>query len=199
MAETSDPIALAEQVASIARGLGIETALIGAYALAVHHYVRGSSDIDLASDVLLDDLRRLRRAIEEQGLHSELRSPDADDDLGGVLVVWTRVDEDGDPLEPLDVVNFRNPYRPRSTPATAAIREAVAIPEHPSLRCPRLADLIALKLDAGGRQDVADVVQLLVHNPDADLAAIRQTCVIYGFGQIEELIAEASELQRRAR
>jgi hypothetical protein len=199
MGETSDPIELAERVASIARGLGIETALIGAYALAVHRYVRGSSDIDLASDVQLDDLRRLRDVVNSQGLHSELRSPDAHDDLGGVLVIWTQVDEDGDPLEPLDVVNFRNPYRPRSTPATTAIRDAVAIPDHPSLRCPQLADLIALKLDAGARHDLADVVQLLVHNPDADLAAIRETCARYGFTQIEELIAEAAELRQRSR
>lgn len=197
MTEPTTPIELAERVATIARDLGIESALIGAYALAAHHFVRGSSDIDLATMVQLHDLRRLQRAVEEIGLQARLSSPDEQDDLGGVLQIWNRVDEDGDPIEPLDVVNFLNPYRPRPTPASDAIRNAVSLPDNPSLRCPRLADLVALKLDAGGLRDRADVVELLVVNRDADLDEVRTTCAKYGL-DIEPLIAQADAMRARA-
>lgn len=197
MTESTTPIELAERVATIARGLGIESALIGAYALAAHHFVRGSSDIDLGTMVQLQDLWRLKRAVEEVGLQARLSTPDEQDDLGGVLQIWNRVDEDGDPIEPLDVVNFLNPYRPRRTPASDAIRNAESLPDNPSLRCPRLADLVALKLDAGGPRDRADVVDLLVVNTDADLDEIRTTCAKYGL-EVEPLIAQADAMRARA-
>ena len=40
---------LAERVAEAARELGIETALIGAMAMAVHKYLRGTADVDLGT------------------------------------------------------------------------------------------------------------------------------------------------------
>lgn len=194
-----EPIELAERIAQLARELGIQTALIGAHALAVHRHVRASNDIDLATVVQLHDLKRLRAAVEALGLNALLTTPDEQDALGGVLKIWDRVDEDGDPLEPLDIVNFYNPYRPRRSPASDAIHGALPVPDHPELRCPKLADLIAMKLDAGGRHDLADVVQLLVHNPEADLDEIRKISATYGFEVIDQLIAEAEVLRSRSK
>src|SRR5512146_2952243 len=102
MAETtrSPAVELAERVARLARELGIETALIGAAALAVHHYVRASADLDLATYVDLGALRSLQSRLESEQLHTDLRVPDEQDVLGGVLEIWNRVDDQGEPVEP---------------------------------------------------------------------------------------------------
>jgi hypothetical protein len=186
-----NPVELAERVATFALSLRIETTLIGAYAMAVHNYVRATLDIDLASAVDLPALQLLKDAVIEAGLHAHLFLPDADDSLGGKLVVWTQVDEAGEPLEPVEVVNFLNPFRPRRTPAPAAIRSSSPLEGKPALRYPTLEHLIALKLDAGGPRDHADVIDLLRENPDADLEQIRATCQDYGLDAIDALIANA--------
>jgi len=106
--------------------------------------------------------------------------------------VWESEDDDGDPIDYVEVVNFTNPHRPRFTPATNAIRNAVPIDDRSPIRAVRLPDLIALKLDTGARRDQADVVELLVRNPDADLDEIRATCAPFGHADmLETLIAEA--------
>jgi hypothetical protein len=191
MASLADKgLQLTEQIAGIARELGIDTALIGAAALAMHHYVRASEDIDLAAYTDLSKLRELQQRLEAMQLHTELRTPDEQDDLGGVLEVWQDTDEDGDPIDSIEIVNFANPWRPgRRTPARDAVANAQPIDASSPLRCVQLADLIALKLDAGGPRDKADVIDVLARNPDADLDAIRAVCARYGFEQtLEELI-----------
>ena len=192
MTDPKTPVDLAEEIATLARGLGIETALIGAYALAAHHYVRATSDLDLGAVTSLPDLQRLKDALEERGYRAKLNYPDEQDPLGGVLAIWVREDEAGDPIEPVEIVNFLNPYRPRVSPASEAIRHAIPLREKPALRYVRLVDLIAMKLDAGGPADVVDVVRLLEKNPTADREEIRATCLRYGFHIIDTLIAEAS-------
>lgn len=94
MDELTAAVDLAERVARIARGLNIETVLIGAYALAVHNVVRGTGDIDLASAVSVQDLYLLRRATEDAGYRTLWSSPEDGDPLGGVLRIWEREDED---------------------------------------------------------------------------------------------------------
>ena len=190
--DPQNPVDLAEIVATQARSLGVETALIGAYALAAHHYVRATEDLDLAAFVQLPQLEALKQLLETEGLRARLNYPDEQDPIGGVLSVWTREDEDGVPIEPVEIVNFRNPHLPRVSPAIVAIRDAIPLNEKPALRYVRLHDLIAMKLDAGGPGDIADVRQLLSKNPDADREEIRSTCKRYGFDVIDELIAEAA-------
>jgi hypothetical protein len=193
MAESN--LELAERVAGLARELGIETALIGAAAMAVHRYIRATRDLDLGSHVHPSQLRKLQRRVEELQLHTELRMPDEDDPVGGVLVIWRTVDDEGQPTDTIELVNFSNPHQPgQLTPGADAVRNAVAIDETSSLRCVQLADLIALKLYAGSFRDKADVIDLLKYNPDADLEAIRTVCKRFGFdATLEELIAAARE------
>lgn len=190
------PVELGERIAQLARSLNIDTIVIGAYAMAIHRYVRGTLDFDLGSNVDIKELVRLQRAVEESGLSATLNRPDAEDDLGGKLIVWTEVDEDGDPLEPVEVVNFLNPHRPRRNPAARAIKNAIVLQENPAFAYPTLADLIALKLDAGGWKDLADVVELLRQNPDADLEGIRATAKDFGFDRIDQLIDDARSGRR---
>ena len=173
MLDPARSLALAEQVASTARRLGIETALIGAAALAVHRYTRGTEDIDLAANVNPDaQLAALDRELAAAGLRTVLRLPDDDDPLGGVLSVSAGDDPDDQTGGMVEVVNFLNPARNASTPAGAAIARAEAIPGSP-LRCVSIADLVALKLYAGGLSDHADIIELVARNPDTDLSAVR--------------------------
>jgi hypothetical protein len=183
---------LAEHIAVVARSLGIETALIGAGALAVHQYVRATKDIDLASCVHpFQDLPRLEEALRAEGYGVRLTDPDDEDSLGGVLRVWTQVDEDDDPIEPIELVNFNNPLRPRRNPAAEAITTAIPLDERPALRCVSLPLLIALKLDAGGPKDILDVIELLQKNPTADREEIRDRCKKYKLDVIDKVIANA--------
>jgi hypothetical protein len=200
MAEPPAPesFLLAERVAATAAELEIECAVIGALALAAHNYVRATNDVDLAISVdLYPDLRMLSEKLREMGLLVELRTPDEDDPLGGMVRVWEREDEDGAALDPVEVVNFRNPYKRRVTPAAEAIRTAVRLDPNSSLRYVGLADLVALKLDAGSTRDRGDIVELLVRNPDADIEQIRAHVRRYrGLDVLEELIREAEAAHR---
>lgn len=194
----ADPtLELLERVADTASSLGIETAVIGAVAMAAHNYVRATADADLGTYIdPYTDLGRLRDALAASGLRVELRTPDDEDPLGGVLRVWEHEDEDGEPVDFVDVVNFKNPHRPEHhTPGSEAIRAAVPVEGRPSLRFVGLAHLIALKLFTGGMRDKADVVELLRHNPDADMHAIDE--VVRGFGLDAELQSLSGELERR--
>jgi len=188
-----EALQLTERVAELARELGIETALIGAAALAIHNYVRASEDIDLASHTELSKLRELQQRLESMQLQTELRTPDEEDPLGGVLEVWQRTDEEGDPIDSIEIVNFANPWRPgQQTPARDVLANAKPVAPDSPLRCAQLPDLIALKLYAGSARDKADIIDLLVRNPDADLGLIRAVCKRYGYEQaLEDLIAAA--------
>jgi hypothetical protein len=125
-----DPVAtlaLAERVAANAREVGFETALIGAAALAVHRFARGTEDIDLAVAVNPQtQLVALERRLLASGLRTRLRLPDDDDPLGGVLTVWATQDSAGEPEDLVEVVNFLNPgesFRPlRRQPSHARSR-----------------------------------------------------------------------------
>jgi hypothetical protein len=189
-------LALAERVAAAARQQGIATALIGATALAVHRYTRGTEGIDLATAVdPATQLSALERTLAETGLHTQLRLPDDNDPLGGVLAVWERVDERGAPVDTVEIVNFLNPGSARANPARNAIARAEEVPGT-TLRCVILADLVALKLYAGGSSDLADIVQLIARNADVDLEAIRAIASAYDTrGRLDELIAEAEQLR----
>lgn len=185
---------LAETIAIASEELGIKTAIIGAMALAAHNYVRGTADVDLATSVDPGrDLGRLQRKLESMGLRTKLNMPDADDALGGLLRVWENADEEGDPVDPVDVVNFHNPHRRTLNPGNDAINEAVQLEKTSHLRYARLPELVALKLYAGSRRDQADVVELLARNPDADIDQIRSVCRRFGFADVFEQLLEESK------
>jgi hypothetical protein len=189
-------LALAERVTRAARTLGIDTALIGAAALAVHRYTRGTEDIDLATAVDPGtQLAALAQNLAETGLRTQLRLPDDDDPLAGVLVVWELEDEDGELVDMVEVINFFDPTRILPNPARAAIARAVEVPGT-VLRCVTIPDLIALKLYAGGSGDLADIVQLLARNADVDLDAVCSIARPYDeHNRLDALVAEAAQIR----
>lgn len=194
MLDPAKTLALAERVAQAAEALGVRTALIGAAALAVHGYTRGTDDIDLAVAVPPETaLRELADELSAAGLRTELRLPDEDDPLGGVLTIWSADDEAQ--TDVVEVVNFLNLAHPKVNPAVAAIGRSVAL-QGLRLRCVTLPDLVALKLYAGSRGDLADIVNVLAHNPDADLDAIRAAAGEFDRqGALGDLMKEAKVLR----
>jgi hypothetical protein len=197
MLDPARSIALAERVADIARRLGFESALIGAGALAVHRYTRGTEGIDLAVD--LDpglQLAGLAQALPDNGLRATLRPPDDDDPLGGVITIHPALDDPGGPDDRVEVVNFRNPGNPVRNPGPGALARTRPLPES-ALRCVTVEVLVALKLYAGGLADHADIVELLARNPDVDPAQLRAIASPFDAkGILEGLVEQAA--QRRA-
>lgn len=194
-----DPVAtfaLAERVAEEASKLGVDSALIGAAALAIHGYARSTADIDLA--VAVDPhavMVTLQRMLDADGLHTELSLPDEVDALGGVLAVRIPSAEKDVPPVVVEVVNFNNPAQFAPTPAAAAIARAQRLPGS-SLRCVTLEDLVALKLYAGSRSDLGDIEKVLANNAGADLDAVRRVAAPFDSrGELEDLIASARAMR----
>ena len=183
----SRTLQVAEQAREILERLGIESAVIGAMALAVHRYVRATRDFDLATcaDPFVK-LVEFQRALEEAGLRAELRQPDADDPLGGVVEIT------GEGFKPIQIVNFLNPLAPRALAlGSEAIRESrPGLIEQSPMRVVTLPYLIALKLYGGGPKNKNDVIELLERNQPIDLSPVREVCARHGLGQeLESLIA----------
>jgi hypothetical protein len=184
-------IEVAERVTEILRQHEVEAAVIGAAALAVHLYPRYTEDFDLAINTEpFPKLRRVEEALAKEGFEARFEAPDPEDALGGVLRVM------GDDFEPIEVVNFYNPW-PESRDASVLAREALReariqlSPESP-LRVVSLPYLIALKLYAGGWKSKGDVVELLERNRDRmDVAELRDVCNRHGLGPaLEPLLQE---------
>ncbi len=200
MLDPAVSLALAEQVALAARKLGFDSALIGAAALAVYRYTRGTEDIDLAVSIEpWSQLRALEQALVSAGRHTLARMPGDDDPLGGGLGGWGSEGEGGEAEDVVEVVNFHNPARRVASPGAAAIARAEYLPGSP-LRCVKIEDLVALKLYAGGLSDLADIVQLLARNPETNLEAVRVTALPFDAeNRLETLIAQAAKLRSRYR
>ena len=180
----SDPVAnlrAAERVAALLDQHGVPSVVIGAVALAAYHYVRYTEDIDLGVDADLPGMRKLAVALREEGFTVELREPDGDDPLGGVIDV-------SGPFGLVQVVSFAGRL-------PAAIRDALAgddvrVSPRSKLRLVPLPQLVALKLYAGGTKSRADIVELLRRNPEADLSPIRAACRRYRLRGLEAILRE---------
>ena len=155
--------------------------IIGAVALAAYQYVHYTEDLDLGIEVELPAMRALVTALQGEGFTTELREPDGDAPLTGVIDVTG-------PFGLIQIVNFGNCF-------PAAIRDALAhgdalVTPGGNLRIILLPQLIALKLYAGGSKAKSDILKLLCRNPDADLGCIRQTCKRYRLRGLGALLRE---------
>jgi predicted nucleotidyltransferase len=147
-------------VTEILRSRGIPFALIGAAAMAVHGISRSTSDLDLFTLAPECLEASTWAALAQSGIDARLRRGDIDDPLAGVA----RFTAAGD--DPVDVIVGKSRWqvgildRSRETTVEGS-RVPVAGP----------ADLIALKLYAGGPQDAWDIDQLLGASDGPALAA----------------------------
>jgi hypothetical protein len=130
--------------------MGARHALIGAHAMAARGYPRFTVDID----ILTVDARVLDRPtwteLEGTGAVVECRRGDPDDPLGGVVRIQTADVPDVDIV--LGKWKWEADVIDRAEPM--ALGDV-------SVRVPRLADLILLKLAAGGSLDLHDAAVLL--------------------------------------
>ncbi|MGA0844964.1 MAG: hypothetical protein ACO3RV_00355 [Luteolibacter sp.] len=175
----------AERIAALLLAEGLPAVVIGAAALAAHRYVRSTRDIDLGVDADIGMMRRLVEVLGAAGYDAEFHEPDVDDPLGGVI------DVSGD-FGLIQVVNFGNRF-----PAVirdALVGEDTRMRPDGVLRIMPIPQLVALKLYAGGWKSLADIVELLRRNPEADLEMIGETCRRYrlrGWDKVLEELRQA--------
>jgi hypothetical protein len=174
-------LSAAEQVAAILERHRVDAVVIGAVALAAYHYVRQTHDVDLGVNADISTLRDVLISLRQAGFTAELREPDGADPLGGVIDVTGA-------FGLLQIVSFAGRF---PVVIEDAIRSATLVvrPGSP-LKLVPLPQLVALKLYAGGLRSKADILELLRHNPDADLAEIRAVCKRYRLRGLENVIAE---------
>lgn len=171
----------AEEIVRILGRHRVDAVVIGAVAMAAHHYVRFTRDIDLGVNADLQTLKAISELLLDAGFKSELREPDGNDPLGGVIDITGS-------FGLLQVISFAGRF-----PAVIddALQSAsVALRPGSPLKLVPLPQLVALKLYAGGLKSKADVLELLKRNPDADLDEIRDVCKRYRLGGLDEILGE---------
>lgn len=171
----------AEEIARILQEHQIGVIVIGAAAMAAHHYVRLTHDIDLGVNASVKQLKTLKDALMQAHFSVTLREPDGQDPLGGVIDVTGS-------FGLVQIISFADRF-------PAAIDDALqtattCIRPNRVLKLIPLPQLVALKLYAGGLKSKADIAELLLRNPDADLDAIRQTCNRYRLNGLDAILAE---------
>lgn len=172
----------AEEILDCLRAHQLDAVVIGAVALAAHRYVRQTEDLDLGVNANVQKLRELTDSLRTAGYQAELHEPDADDPLGGVI------DIEGS-FGLIQIISYADKF---SAVIEDALREArLTARRDSSLKLVPLPHLIALKLYAGGTKSKADIIELLVRNPELDLAGVRELCRSYRLRGLEELINEA--------
>ena len=181
MQDVEGNLEAAERVAAVMQGMNLASVVIGAVALAAHRYIRFTEDIDLGVDAESHQMRELATALAAEGFDVELHEPDGDDPLGGVLDV-------SGTFGLVQVVNFGDRF-------PAVIRDSLADPAMQlragsGLRIVPIAQLVALKLYAGGAKSKSDIIELLRRNPEADLELIRETCNKYRLKGFDDALVD---------
>lgn len=182
MTDPDGVIRAAEEVIGVLESRGVGALVIGAVALAAHGYVRLTEDLDLGVNTDLGTLKQVAEALRTAGFEVELREPDGQDPLGGVIDVRG-------PFGLIQVVNYGGRF-PAVIDGGLAAADTV-VRSGSRLRIVPLPHLVALKLYAGGTKSRADIVELLSRNPDADVAAIRDLCQSWRLRGLDPLIEEA--------
>ena len=182
MEDSESILHAAEDVLGLLQKHGIDAVVIGAVALAAYHYVRQTEDIDLGVNADLRGLQTLAASLTSAGYSVELREPDAQDSLGGVIDVSGH-------FGLLQIISFAGRF---SAVIEGALKSStLRVRQGSPLKIVPLPHLIALKLYAGGHKSQADIVELLERNPGLDLDAVRALCSKYRLPGLEELIEEA--------
>jgi hypothetical protein len=191
MAETSHlqrTLEVASEVLTALRAQGLDAVVIGAMALAVHGYPRDTEDFDLAIATAPRNLHTLAETLRRRGFDAEVREPDAEDPLGGV------VDVRAAGADLVQVINFDNPPAsgfPRLV--RGALQHAVELLPGSDLRVVDPYHLVAFKLYAGGPKSKLDILELLERNPDLDRARLEALCAGYG---LSRQLGRVLELER---
>lgn len=158
---------------------GVACCLIGAEALAI----RGASRSTIDRDLLTTDRRVLAPSFWDPpsfpGAELDVRTGDADDPLAGVVRFRAGAER------PVDLIVGRHGWQDEILARAEPMRIDAA-----TIAVPRAADLILLKLFAGGPQDAWDIAQLLADSQRAAYAAEVES-------RLADLPEDARQLWRR--
>ena len=150
--------------------VGIEYAVVGAVAAAAHGVVRASLDADALVAVSAPQLKALQAKLERQGYICELRRGDLDDPIPALLCVS---DEHGNRVDLLAGI--------RGLDSGAYARATTLRFENSSLRLIGREDFIAMKLFAGGPQDLLDAQHAFaVSKEQLDLNLLMRLSAAFG-------------------
>ncbi len=170
-------MSLVDEIRSTLDAAGIRHALIGALALSAYGVNRATADLDLlttdASCLVPEFWVDLRR----RGIGVEVRKGDLTDPLAGVV----RFQVSGESV--IDVVVGKHTWQAKVLERAEPIGGTLVV---------RAADLVLLKLYAGGLQDAWDVQQLLARPFREEL--IREVEL-----RLSELPGRCRELWRKVR
>jgi hypothetical protein len=144
--------------------------------------VRYTEDVDLGVNADLPTLRAVADSLRRAGYAVELREPDGDDPLAGVLDI-------SGSFGLVQVISYAGRFPAAIDDATRLSGSVVR--EGSPLRLVPLPQLIALKLYAGGHKSKADIVELLARNPELSLDEVREVCGRYRLPGLDDLIDEA--------
>lgn len=169
-------MSLLAAVVALLEEAGIAHALIGAAALAAHGVARATVDLDLLTVGRAALEEPLWEPLRAAGNDVEIRRGDDDDPLLGVVRVSAT------DVNPVDLVVGRTAWQQDiiARARTVSIEGARA-------RVVDAADLILLKLYAGGPQDCWDVQRLLTASAEEELVATVEQ-------RVAELPAECQQL-----
>ena len=81
MSDTGGLLQAAEKVLAVLARHNLDAVVIGAVALAAHHYVRQTEILDLGVNADVPTLRAVVRSLHDAGLEAELREPEGKDPL----------------------------------------------------------------------------------------------------------------------
>jgi hypothetical protein len=157
-------------VVQVLRKEKVDYAIIGAMAASVYGVVRASRDADALLSISVAALSGLEKTFREAGFGAELRRGDFDDPIGAVLTLQDSFDNQVDLL-----VGIRG-----FDPAAFSRSIEVAFDGEP-LKFVSLEDFVAMKLFAGGPQDIADATSALEVAPEpVDSNLLRKLAARYG-------------------
>jgi hypothetical protein len=148
----------------------VNYAVIGAMAASVHGVLRASMDADAVLSITTQELGKLEGRFKAAGFATNLRHGDADDPIGAVLALS---DSFGNRVDLL--VGLRGLE-------SAAFQRAIDVPfQGIVLRVVGVEDFIAMKVFAGGPQDIADARYALAATRNTiDLDLLGRLAARYG-------------------
>ena len=167
---SGESILLLLDAIQVLRAQNVDYAIVGAMAASIHGTVRATQDADALLSIGTPALKDLEQSFRKAGFSTELRRGDLGDPIGAVLCLQDRFENRVDLL-----VGIRG-FDP------AGFSRAIEISfEGESLKFVGLEDFVAMKLFAGGPQDLADAQNALEATPESpDMGLLRSLATRYG-------------------
>ena len=157
-------------VAGMLTKQGIDYAVIGALAAAVHGSMRATTDADALLAITISRLAKLKKVFRDAGVETDLRRGDSDDPIPAILAI---TDTHGNRVELLSGLRGLDPE---------AFTRRIRVKFHgAALRFIGREDFIAMKCYAGRPQDIADArLALTIRDQPIDIDLLRRLARRFG-------------------